>query len=160
MAFRAIRSLGIGPKGDVVFAHVADEEKGGVYGFRNILDQGYAEGVDYLFNGHGGSKKHIGITANGSVSVVITFKGRAAHTRSVEEGINAVVKAAELIRRYGRLADEANSREYHLPGTDTVMRSRFSINKCSGYVATNCVPDRCEVIIDRRVTPPRRRSTE
>ena len=153
MAFRAIRKLGIRLKGDIVFVHVADEEKGGVYGFRNILDEGYAEGVDYLFYGHGGSREHIGIAANGSVSVVITVKGRAAHTRSLEEGINAVVKAAELIRRYGELADEVNSRIYRLPGTDTVMRSRFSVNKCSGYVTTNCVPDRCEVIIDRRVTP-------
>ena len=153
MAFRAIRKLGIRLKGDIVFVHVADEEKGGVYGFRNILDEGYAEGVDYLFYGHGGSREYIGIAANGSVSVVITVKGRAAHTRSLEEGINAVVKAAELIRRYGELADEVNSRIYRLPGTDTVMRSRFSVNKCSGYVATNCVPDRCEVIIDRRVTP-------
>jgi succinyl-diaminopimelate desuccinylase len=153
MAFRAIRDLGIRLKGDIVFTHVADEEKGGVYGFRNILDKGYAEGVDYLFYGHGGSKEHIGIAANGSVSVIITVKGRSAHTRSLEDGLNAVVKAAELIGRYGKLADEVNSREYHLPGTDTVMRSRFSINKCEGYVATNCVPDRCEVIIDRRVTP-------
>ena len=153
MAFRAIRSLGIRLKGDIVFVHVADEEKGGVYGFRNILDEGYAEGVDYLFYGHGGSREHIGIAANGSVSVVITVKGRAAHTQSLEDGINAVVKASELIQRYTELADEVNSRIYHLPGTDTVMRSRFSINKCSGYVATNCVPDRCEVIIDRRVTP-------
>ena len=153
MAFRAIRSLGISLKGDIVFAHVADEEKGGVYGFRNILDEGYAEGVDYLFYGHGGSGEHIGIAANGSVSVVITVKGRAAHTQSLEDGINAVVKAAELIGRFGELADEVNSRVYHLPGTDTVMKSRFSINKCEGYVATNCVPDRCEVIIDRRVTP-------
>jgi acetylornithine deacetylase/succinyl-diaminopimelate desuccinylase family protein len=153
MAFRAIRNLGIRLKGDIVFAHVADEEKGGVYGFRNILDEGYAEGVDYLFYGHGGSREHIGIAANGSVSVVITVKGRAAHTRSLEDGINAVVKAAELIGRFGGLADEVNSRIYRLPGTDTVMRSRFSVNKCSGYVATNCVPDRCEVIIDRRVTP-------
>jgi len=33
------------------------------------------------------------------------------------------------------------------------MKSRFSVNKCDGYVATNCVPDKCEIIIDRRTTP-------
>jgi len=153
MAFRAIRNLGIKLKGDIVFTHVADEEKGGRYGFRNILDMGYAKGVDYLFYGHGGSREHIGIAANGSISVVITVKGRAAHTRSLEEGINAVQKAAKLIQGYQKLADEVNSRRYHLPGTESIMKSRFSINKCVGYVATNCVPDRCEVIIDRRITP-------
>jgi len=153
MAFRALKESGVRLKGDIVFCHVADEEKGGVYGFRNILDKGYAEEVDYLFYGHGGSRETISIAANGSASVVITVKGRAAHTRSLEEGINAVQKAANLIVRLQGLADEVNSREYPLPGTDTVMKSRFSVNKASGYVATNCVPDSCEVIIDRRVTP-------
>ena len=153
MAFRAINDLGIRLKGDIVFVHVADEEKGGRYGFRNILDKGYAKGVDYLFYGHGGSKEHVGIAANGSSSAVITVKGRAAHTGSLEEGLNAVLIAARLIVRYQELADDVNSRRYPLPGTDTVMMSRFSINKCHGYVANNCVPDRCEIIIDRRYTP-------
>jgi len=153
MAFRAIRSLGIELKGDAVFVHVADEERGGKYGFREILDRGYGEGVDYLFYGHGGSREHIGIAANGSVTAVITVKGRAVHTRSLEEGVNAVQKAARLIVGLQELADEVNSREYPLPGTETVMRSRFSVNGCQGYVATNCVPDRCEIIVDRRYTP-------
>ncbi len=153
MAFRAIMSLGIDLKGDIIFTHVADEEKGGKFGFRNILDSGYAEGVDYLFYGHGGSKEQIGIAANGSASVVITVKGRAAHTRALEDGINAVEKAAELIVRLKKLGDKVNKREYPLPGTDTIMKSRFSVNKCDGYVATNCVPDKCEIIIDRRTTP-------
>ena len=153
MAFRAIRNLGITLKGDIIFTHVADEENGGKFGFRNILDSGYAEGVDYLFYGHGGRKEQIGIAANGSASVVITVKGRAAHTRSLEDGINAVEKAAELIVRLKKLGDEVNKREYPLPGTDTIMKSRFSVNKCDGYVATNCVPDKCEIIIDRRTTP-------
>lgn len=153
MAFRAIKNLVITLKGDIIFTHVADEEKGGRYGFRNILDKGYADSVGYLFYGHGGSKEYIGIAANGSASVFITVKGRAAHTRSLEEGINAVQKAAKLILRYQELADDVNSRTYHLPCTDTIMKSRFSINKCYGYVATNCVPDQCEIIIDRRITP-------
>ena len=153
MAFRAIRNLGITLKGDIIFTHVADEENGGKFGFRNIMDSGYAEGVDYLFYGHGGRKEQIGIAANGSASVVITIKGRAAHTRALEDGINAVEKAAELIVRLKKLGDEVNKREYPLPGTDTIMMSRFSVNKCTGYVATNCVPDKCEIIIDRRTTP-------
>jgi acetylornithine deacetylase len=153
MAFRAISSLGIRLKGDIIFTHVADEENGGKYGFRNILDSGYADGVDYLFYGHGGRKEQIGIAANGSASVVITVKGRAAHTRSLEDGVNAVEKAAELIVWLKKLGDEVNKREYPLPGTDTIMKSRFSVNKCHGYVSTNTVPDKCEIIIDRRTTP-------
>lgn len=71
----------------------------------------------------------------------------------MEEGVNAVLKAAELIPRLQKLAGEVNSRRYHLQGTDTIMKSRFSINKCVGYIANNSIPDRCEVLIDRRFTP-------
>jgi len=153
MAFRALKNLGIKLKGDVIFTHVSDEERGGRYGFKYILDKGYGDGVDCLFYGHGGSGKDIGIAANGSRGCVIKVKGRAAHTARLEEGVNAVVKAAELIQRLRVLADEVNRRRYRLPGTDTVMVSRFSMNKCVGYVASNIVPDSCEVHIDRRFTP-------
>ncbi len=46
-----------------------------------------------------------------------------------------------------------NKRTFPVPGTDTIMKSRFSINKCIGYVATNNVPEKCEIRIDRRYTP-------
>lgn len=153
MAFRAIRALGIKLKGDMLFTHVADEEKGGKFGFKYLMDKGYGEGFDYYFSAHGGSGETVGIAANGCRRYNIVVYGKAAHTARVEDGVNAVVKAAELVRRLQKLADVVNKREYHLQGTDTIMKSRFSINKCVGYVSPNTVPDRCELIIDRRYTP-------
>ncbi|MDQ1280633.1 MAG: putative succinyl-diaminopimelate desuccinylase [Thermoproteota archaeon] len=153
MAFRAIRELGIKLKGDILFTHVADEEKGGKFGFKYLMDNGFGEGYDYFFSAHGGSGQTVGIAANGCRRYNIIVYGRAAHTARVEDGVNAVVKAAELIRRLQVLAYEVNKREYPLPDTDTIMKSRFSINKCVGYVSPNTVPDRCELIIDRRFTP-------
>jgi len=153
MAFRAIRECGVELKGDIVFTHVADEEKGGKYGYRVILDKGYGDDVDFLFYPHGGDGSRIGIAANGAVEYRIKVIGRSAHTSRLEDGINAVIKAAKLVGRLKPLADEVNSREHHLPGTDTVMRSRFSMNGIMGYVATNNVPESCEIIIDRRYTP-------
>lgn len=153
MAFRALRALGVKLKGDIVFTHVADEEKGGTYGFRYLVDNGYGSDVECLFYGHGGSARQIGIAANGSRAYIIGVRGKAAHTARNEEGINAVVKAAELILRLKALGDEVNKRRYHLPGTDTIMQSRFSINRCVGYTGGNVVPDSCEVMVDRRFTP-------
>jgi acetylornithine deacetylase/succinyl-diaminopimelate desuccinylase family protein len=153
MAYRAIRELGIRLRGDMVFTHVADEELGGRYGFREILGRGYGEGVDCLFYAHGGSPDAVGVAANGSRGAAITVKGRSAHTAQLEQGVNAVVHAAALITGLQRHADMVNNREYRLPGTDSVMKSRFSINKVQGYVADNNVPDRCEIYVDRRYTP-------
>ena len=153
MAFRALKELGIRLKGDIVFTHVCDEEKGGRYGFREILDRGYGEGIDLLYYAHGGSPETIGIAANGSRGCTITVKGRSAHTAQLETGVNAVVQAAGLVNELQNLANEINRREFHLPGTDSVMKSRFSINKIHGHVANNNVPDNCEIYIDRRYTP-------
>jgi succinyl-diaminopimelate desuccinylase len=153
MAFRSLRDLDIEPKGEILFTHVGDEEKGGRYGFREVLDRGYGEGVDYLYYAHGGSGETIGVAANGSRGLTLTVKGKSAHTARLEEGLNAVVKAAKVITHLQKLGEEVNSRKYNLPGTDSVMQSRFSINKCVGYVANNNVPDVCEVYVDRRYTP-------
>ncbi|TFH13394.1 M20 family peptidase [Candidatus Bathyarchaeota archaeon] len=153
MAYRTLHELGINLMGDIVFTHVGDEEVGGEYGFQEVLRRGYGEGVDLLFYAHGGSGDTIGVAANGSRGASITVKGRSAHTAQLEQGINAVVNTSKLVIELQKVADKVNTREYHLPGTESVMRSRFSINKIHGYVAHNNVPDKCEIEIDRRYTP-------
>lgn len=153
MAYRTLRELGIQLKGDMVFTHVGDEEKGGRYGFQEVLSRGYGEGIDMLYYAHGGSPDSIGVAANGSRGAAITVKGRSAHTARLEQGVNAVVHAAALITELQRHANQVNTREYHLPGTDSVMKSRFSVNRVHGHVANNNVPDTCEIYVDRRYTP-------
>ena len=153
MAYRALRQLGVKLRGDIVFTHVGDEERGGRYGFQEVLSRGYGEGVDCLFYAHGGKPDQIGIAANGSRGLTLTVRGRSAHTAQLEEGRNAIVDAARLVVELQRLADKVNALTYSLPGTDSVMKSRFSVNRVHGGVANNNVPDTCEVYVDRRYTP-------
>ena len=153
MAYRLLKELGLRLNGQLIFTHVADEENGGRYGFQEILDRGYGKKVDFLFYGHGGNPQNIGIAANGSRGASILVRGRGAHTAQLEDGINAVVQASRLVMELQELAERVNRRTFHLPGTDSVMRSRFSVNKIHGYVANNNVPDECEIYVDRRYTP-------
>jgi len=153
MAYRALKELGLQLNGQLIFTHVADEEKGGRYGFQEILKRGYGEGVDFLFYGHGGDPKNIGVAANGSRGTSILVKGRSAHTAQLEDGVNAVVMGSRLVVELQDLADRVNKRAFHLPGTNSVMRSRFSVNRIHGYVANNNVPDECGIYVDRRYTP-------
>lgn len=153
MAYRFLKELDLQLKGQLIFTHVADEEKGGKYGFQEILKRGYGEGVDFLYYGHGGDPKNIGIAANGSRGASILVKGRSAHTAQLEDGVNAVVLGSSLVMELKELADRVNKRTFHLPGTNSVMRSRFSVNRIHGYVANNNVPDECEIYVDRRYTP-------
>jgi acetylornithine deacetylase/succinyl-diaminopimelate desuccinylase family protein len=153
MAYRSLKDLGIKLRGDIVFTHVGDEEVGGLYGFQEVLERGYGENIDMLYYAHGGTADTIGVAANGSRGVSINVLGRSAHTARLEQGVNAVVNAAKLVLSLQELADLVNKREYHLLGTESIMKSRFSINKIHGYVAHNNVPDKCEIRIDRRYTP-------
>lgn len=163
IAFRAVKDLGIKLKGDLLFTHVCDEEKGGKYGFKYLIENGYGDGIDCLFYPHGGRRESVSIAANGSTRFEITVKAppveesasstSQASTILERERSNAILEAAKLIPRLQELADEVRTRKYLLPGTDSTMRSRFSINKCHAYLADNFPPKVCEIHIDRRWTP-------
>ena len=163
IAFRAVKDLGIKLKGDILFTHVCDEEKGGKYGFKHLIENGYGEGMDYLFYPHGGRRDNVSIAANGSTRFEITVKAppveeptsstSQVNTMLERERSNAILEAAKLIPRLQKLAEEVRTRKYLLPGTDSIMRSRFSINKCHAYLADNFPPKVCEIQIDRRWTP-------
>ena len=101
MAFRAIKECGIKLKGDIIFTHVADEEKGGKFGYRVILDKGYGDDVDFLFYPHGGDGNQVVIAANGAVNYYIKLLGRSAHTSRLEDGILAHSDAASF-EKHGR----------------------------------------------------------
>ena len=164
MAFRAVKNLGIKLKGDLVFTHVADEERGGKFGFKNLIDKGYGEGIDCLFYPHGGPPGQLTIAANGSRKFKITvkappvaegptpFAGPEARLFRFERS-NAILEAVKIIPRLEKLADEVRTRKYRLPGTDSTMVSRFNINMCHAYLADNAPPKVCDLLIDRRWTP-------
>lgn len=162
MAFRAVKDLGIKLKGDILFTHVCDEERGGTYGFKHLIENGYGEGIDCLFYPHGGRVKYVTVAANGSTRFEIKVKAPPVEepssptqaSRILErERSNAIIEAAKLIPRLQKLGDEVRTRKYLLPGTDSTMQSRFSINKCHAYLADNFPPKVCEIHIDRRWTP-------
>jgi succinyl-diaminopimelate desuccinylase len=157
MAFRAVKNLGIKLKGDILFTHVADEERGGKFGFKHLIDNGYGEGMDCLFYPHGGHSKQVTIAANGSRRYEIMVKSppvREGGDPTLErDRVNAILEAVKIIPRLQKLADQVRTREYRLPGTDSIMHSRFSINRCHAYIADNTPPKVCELRIDRRWTP-------
>jgi acetylornithine deacetylase/succinyl-diaminopimelate desuccinylase-like protein len=157
IAFRAVKDLGIKLKGDILFTHVCDEEKAGTFGFKHLIDNGYGEGMDCLFYPHGGAQEQVSIAANGSTTFKIIVKAppvsEATSSIMERERSNAIVEASKLLPRLQKLANEVTTRQYLLPGTDSYMYSRFSINKVHAYLADNLPPKVCELQIDRRWTP-------
>ncbi|MDF9845372.1 MULTISPECIES: M20 family metallopeptidase [unclassified Paenibacillus] len=82
----------------------------------------------------------------GAIWLKAATSGQTAHGSAPEKGINAILRMNSLITALEQLK---------LPEeVDPLLGScTFSINRISGGVATNVVPDRCEIIIDIRTIP-------
>ena len=150
---KAIIDAGLKLNGDIIFTFVGDEERGGHYGFKPLLEQGYGDDADFMIYSAGASEgKQIDIASNGRRIFEIVVRGKTAHTAWNERGVNAILKAVKLITRLQELSDEVNERTYLIPETEIEMKSRFSINVIHAEVGVNNLPDHCILLIDRRIT--------
>ncbi|MBT2207871.1 M20 family metallopeptidase [Actinomadura sp. NEAU-AAG7] len=83
----------------------------------------------------------------GIAYVTVTVRGRAAHTTALDIGVNAVARAAEVVREVlampitaadGRVLDDVKI---------------CNVAQISGGVAHNLVPERCDITFDFRFPP-------
>ena len=154
-AIKAINDAGIKLNGDIVFVSVCDEEFGGHRGMRFLVDQGICD-TDYLFYSSGGTDgKTFSLAANSRAYYMITVKGKTAHTGNNDQGINAAYKAAKLILRFEKLAEEVNNRKLTFKTGDVELEGtgRLSVNMVHAFTTGNNVPDSCTIQIDRRHIP-------
>ena len=149
IAMDAIREAGFGLKGDLVITVVADEETGGEYGFKWLVENGYFDDTDcMIYGGAGRSGDVIVIGANGQLATTVIVRGLGAHTGNLEKGVNAIVKANKVISRLQELAEKVDARTHSLTG-----KARMSINMIQAGDKINVLPDKCVITIDRRITP-------
>lgn len=149
-AWKSLDDLGIRLMGDLIFTFVADEETGGHYGFKRLVEDGYFDDADSMIYGGTGSitRDTIIIGCNGALNYRIVVKGKGAHTAYLESGMNAIINAARVIIELKELADTVNERKHPITGT-----ARMSINMVEGGTRHNIVPDQCIITVDRRVMP-------
>ncbi|MEK7204805.1 MAG: M20 family metallopeptidase, partial [candidate division NC10 bacterium] len=75
--------------------------------------------------------------------------GRAAHSSNPEEGCNAILKMAAVVRALEeKLIPQLRQRRHLLLGPPTL-----SVGRIEGGLQVNVVPDRCVVEVDRRLLP-------
>jgi acetylornithine deacetylase len=79
----------------------------------------------------------------------VTTTGRACHSSSPEQGVNAIFRMGRLLVAIERYAEVLrNSRTDPLLGPPTL-----SIGRIEGGASVNTVPDRCRIDVDRRIIP-------
>ena len=90
------------------------------------------------------------VTAHkGSLRPIVAVTGVAAHSGTPELGVNAIYGAAKLCELVEREHVEVISRRRHpLCGA-----AAMSVTRIHGGHADNIIPERCELMIDRRMIP-------
>jgi acetylornithine deacetylase len=129
----------------VVFAGVADEEDR-MLGSRALVDQ--LPPVDAAVIGEPTSLEPVRVH-NGLARITIETHGRAAHTSRAHLGVNAISAAARVVASLEEhLLPRLKARAHPLAGPALLTPAVIG-----GGVAPNIVPDRCRLLVDRRLAP-------
>ena len=108
VAFRHVVASGKRPAGDLIYFGVADEEAGGVYGAKPIVEQHWDKvKCDYMLTEYGGTPlMHndgtivlLTTAEKGASGQILTVSGEPGHGSMPYRTDNAISKAAEIVRR-------------------------------------------------------------
>jgi len=141
---KLLRDARVPLKGDVVVACVVQEEPCEGLGSSVLIGE---EGIrpDWVVVGEP-TGLDVSRGQRGRMEMRLVIHGRAAHSASPDLGENAIYTSARLLFGLELLAGQLASDDFLGPGTLAVTAIASSAS------SHNAVPDRCELIIDRRLT--------
>lgn len=131
-------------RASVVFAGAVDEEAA-MLGSRALVDQ--LPLVDGAIIGEPTSLVPARVH-NGLTRFKIVARGLSAHTSRPHLGVNAIAAASRIVLALQDLAQRLADRTQSLAGPASVTPAVIR-----GGQAPNVVPERCEVLVDRRLSP-------
>jgi succinyl-diaminopimelate desuccinylase len=146
VAARLAETKGLEGSVDLIFD--LEEHTGGFGGARAYFDQQVSiRRPDGVYIGYPGNDR-IELGSRGFLRATLTVWGEAAHSgASRNRGVNAIARAAELVRKLTSLdLDSRTTPDFPLPPALTVT-------EMEGGGSFSQVPDRCRVGIDIRLTP-------
>ncbi len=141
---KLLRDAGVALKGDVVVACVVQEEPCEGIGSRVLIEE---EGVrpEWVVLGEP-TDLNVSRGHRGRLEMCLVAHGRSAHAACPDLGDNAIYTAARLSFGLELLAGQLGDDDFLGPGT-------LAVTDISSIASSrNAVPDRCELIIDRRLT--------
>ena len=131
-------------RGTLVLTAVMGEEAGGL-GSLYLTQQGLR--ADAAVVGEP-TELNVCTVHKGTYMRRLTFTGRAMHSARSREGINAIDHAAAFIRLYNGLNVALEDAPHPILGP-----ANASVTVIEGGTRQNTIPERCSLIIDRRLLP-------
>ncbi len=142
-AIEAVCAAGVGLAGDVVLAGAMDEEVGSL-GTRSMV-AGLRADMAVVGEPTG---CEVCVAHKGSCRPVIVVRGRVAHAAEPEQGLNAITSAVPVLGALERYGKQLRRRRHRLLESPTAV-----VTIIQGGTKANMVPDRCEILVDRRLVP-------
>ena len=90
------------------------------------------------------------VAHKGATRWKVRTRGRACHSSSPGEGVNAIYRMARVLECLEEFADELPRR---VPPHPLCGPPTLSVGRIEGGISVNTVPDECAIEIDRRVIP-------
>ncbi|MEA3376911.1 MAG: YgeY family selenium metabolism-linked hydrolase [Chloroflexota bacterium] len=141
---RLLRDEGGSLNGDVVVACVVQEEECEGLGTRTLVEESDIR-PDWVVIGEP-TDLNISRGQRGRLEIELVARGRSAHAASPHLGENAINIAARLVFGLEMLSEQLGEDDFLGPGTLAVT------DISSSSSSRNAIPDRCTLVIDRRLT--------
>ena len=132
--------------GEIIFTAVGDEETGSRFGTRYLLEKGIANDVDLAIVTEP-TDMAIELGNRGLRWFDISVKGVACHAGRPHLGINAVQYAAKITEAIHAMTFTRRDDRFEMP------RPSISVTMINGGTQVNVVPNRCRIVVDRRMIP-------
>lgn len=145
-----LRDQGIPLPGNLIFSGVVHEEAAEMFGMeylckKTLPDKGISLDVVFLCEP---TDLNVWLGHRGKVEIVVTTRGRTAHSSTPWAGINALQKMVPVLERV------FNSMEKNLASHPELGKGSITItNLVCKPGSYSIIPDECEISIDRRYVP-------
>jgi acetylornithine deacetylase/succinyl-diaminopimelate desuccinylase family protein len=143
-ALSVLERAGQAPGCDVVFHLVADEERGGKFGTRALLEQGLIHGDACLVPEP--TDLELCVAERGLMQATITVRGRPGHGSRPREAVSAIEHAAQLVLAL-------HAADFGDPDHPLLGRPTANVGTINGGDTFNTVAESCVLGLDRRVLP-------
>ena len=145
-AMIALKRSGIPFAGEILFMAVCDEETGSEHGTAYLLKQGVGRNADFaIVTEPTGLNVELG--NRGLRWVDVTVKGKASHAGRPHQGVNAILHGARLVEAIHSIQFKNRNGAFDVP------EPSLSVTMIYGGTKENIIPDRCDLVLDRRMIP-------
>ena len=145
-AMIGLKRSGLPLYGEIIFMAACDEETGSEFGTTYLLKKGIGKDAAFAIVAEP-TNLRVELGNRGLRWVDITIKGKASHAGRPYLGINAISYGAKLVEAIHSIKFKNRNEAFDVP------EPSLSVTMIHGGTKENILPDRCDLVLDRRMIP-------